>query len=202
LILNTTNAGNVWFSQNSGTNQNLLSVCFVDARTGYICGKYGTLLKTSNSGSEWEIQLSRTDNDLNSLYFIDSMNGYIAGNLGNILKTTTGGEPIGVKDPSYPVPKEYLLSQNFPNPFNPITKIKFSLPSPSKGGVVYVRLVIYDVLGKVVASLIPPLGGGQEGLSPGTYEVTWDASNYPSGVYFYRLIAQNYSETRKMVLIK
>ena len=66
----------------------------------------------------------------------------------------------------------------------------------------FVRLVVYDVLGKEIASLIPPLGGGQEGLTPGTYEVTWDASNFPSGVYFYKLVTNEYSETKKMVLIK
>jgi hypothetical protein len=103
-----------------------------------------------------------------------------------------------------------MLYQNYPNPFNPLTKIKFSLPSPSKGGVLKVKLIIYDVLGKEVANLIPPLRGGQEGLSPGTYSVDWDGTNYPSGVYFYKLIVvdpstgsgQGYSETKKMVLLK
>jgi hypothetical protein len=63
-------------------------------------------------------------------------------------------------------------------------------------------LIIYDVLGKEVASLIPPLWGGQEGLKPGTYEVSWDASNEPSGVYYCKLTAGDYIETKKMVLMK
>jgi hypothetical protein len=62
-----------------------------------------------------------------------------------------------------------------------------------------VSLTIYNVLGKEVASLIP---GGKEGLNPGTYEIWWDASVYPSGVYFYRFQTDTYTETRKMVLLK
>jgi hypothetical protein len=65
-----------------------------------------------------------------------------------------------------------------------------------------VRLVIYDLLGKEITVLVPPLWGGQEGLSPGTYEVEWNASDYPSGIYFYKLTTEDYSETRKMVLMK
>jgi hypothetical protein len=74
--------------------------------------------------------------------------------------------------------------------------------SPSKGGAIEVRLIVYDILGREVANLIPPLRGGQEGLSPGTYEAVWDASNFPSGVYFYKLETDEYSVSKKMVLIK
>jgi hypothetical protein len=100
------------------------------------------------------------------------------------------------------VPREYVLYQNYPNPFNPNTKIKFSIP-PSKGvkGMA-VRICIYDILGREVATLIPSHWGGQEGLKPGTYEIVWDASSYPSGVYFYRIQTDGFAETRKMVLLK
>jgi photosystem II stability/assembly factor-like uncharacterized protein len=94
------------------------------------------------------------------------------------------------------VPGKYYLSQNYPNPFNPSTKIKFSIP-PSKGarGMI-ARLCIYDILGREIAVLV------NEGLKPGTYEVEWDASSYPSGVYFYKLNTGNYRDTKKMVLLK
>jgi hypothetical protein len=109
---------------------------------------------------------------------------------------------IGIQPILSGVPARFNLYQNYPNPFNPVTKIKFSLPSSSKGWVQAVNLVVYDILGREVASLIPPLWGGQEGLSPGTYEVEWDGSNYASGVYFYSLSANDFLETKKMVLIK
>jgi len=63
-------------------------------------------------------------------------------------------------------------------------------------------LLVYDILGREVASLIPPLRGGQEGLQSGTYEVEWDASNYASGVYFYRLSSGGFVQSRKMMLLK
>jgi hypothetical protein len=104
------------------------------------------------------------------------------------------------------IPREFKLYVNYPNPFNPVTKIRFDLPLPSEGGELHVRLAIYDVLGREIAVLIPPLRGGQEGLKPGTYEAQFDGTNYPSGVYFYKLSAtggaSSYVEVRKMVLIK
>jgi hypothetical protein len=109
---------------------------------------------------------------------------------------------IGIKPLSNEIPTQFKLYQNYPNPFNPITKITFSIP-PSRGARgVTVQLVVYDILGREIASLIPPLRGGEEGLHPGIYEISWDASNYTSGVYFYRLDAGGFSETKRMVLIK
>ncbi len=112
---------------------------------------------------------------------------------------------ISIHPISTNIAAHFRLYQNYPNPFNPITKIKFEIPllrGVSEGRGVLPRLVVYDVLGREVASLIPPLWGGQEGLSPGVYEVEWDASNYPSGTYFYRLTAAEFTETRKMIMVK
>ncbi|MGA2667850.1 MAG: T9SS type A sorting domain-containing protein, partial [Ignavibacteria bacterium] len=111
---------------------------------------------------------------------------------------------IGIRKLSEELPHEFLLSQNYPNPFNPSTKIKFDIsPIPLSRGVdaeggrgVSVRLTIYDLLGREVTTLV------NQPLQPGTYEVEWDGTNYPSGVYFYRLTAGNYSDTKKLVLLK
>ena len=149
----------------------------------------------------WVQQVSNTTSLLRSVDFVDSLNGYAAGAGGAILKTTNGGI-TGYFKTSSDIPKSFHLYQNYPNPFNPTTKIKFSLPLPSKGGVQEVSLKIYDILGKQIASLIPPLWGEQEGLPPGTYEVEWNATNYPSGVYFYKLITKEYTETKKLILLK
>ena len=93
------------------------------------------------------------------------------------------------------IPKEYSLYQNYPNPFNPTTKINFSLPSADRNRQV-VSLKVYDALGREVTTLV------NQQLSPGTYEVEWNASSYPSGLYFYKLSAGEYSETRKMIILK
>ena len=93
----------------------------------------------------------------------------------------------------------YLLNQNYPNPFNPTTKIKYSIPgniASEMKQAQFVSLKIFDVLGKQVASLID-----KEQLA-GNYEVDFDASGFTSGVYFYKLQAGSYSETKKMLLMK
>lgn len=88
-------------------------------------------------------------------------------------------------------PERYLLLQNYPNPFNPITNILFEIPYNSQ-----VKLTIYDILGKKITTLV------NGNLKVGRYEVDWDASGYPGGVYFYKLETRDFSEVRKMVLLK
>ncbi len=92
---------------------------------------------------------------------------------------------------SYDVPAEFVLSQNFPNPFNPATRINYFVPSES-----FVSIKVYDFLGREVAELV------NETKSTGSYELLFDASALPSGTYFYTLIAENYSSTKKMILVK
>jgi hypothetical protein len=111
--------------------------------------------------------------------------------------TTTSSSLIRII--SNNVSESFSLKQNYPNPFNPITKIKFDIPlsrGVPEGRGVLTRLTIYDILGHEVAMLV------NENLSPGTYEAEWDASNYPSGVYFYKLETETYSQTKKLILIK
>ncbi|UCE18041.1 MAG: T9SS type A sorting domain-containing protein [Gemmatimonadota bacterium] len=89
------------------------------------------------------------------------------------------------------VPIEYSLSQNYPNPFNPLTTIEYSLPEAAR-----VRVEIYNTLGQIVEVLVHDL---QEA---GYYAITWDAGKMPSGVYFYRIAANGFTATRRMVLMK
>ncbi len=93
-------------------------------------------------------------------------------------------------------PEKYYFFQNYPNPFNPSTKIKFNLPNISEVGAQPVKLVVFDVLGSEIAVIV------NEQMIAGTYEAEWDASNYTGGVYFYRITAGDYSETKKMILVK
>ncbi len=108
---------------------------------------------------------------------------------------------VGLQNISSEAPKSFSLSQNYPNPFNPDTKIKFAVASVGQRHAFDVQLKIYDAIGREVATLI------NQPLQPGTYEAEWDASNFPSGVYFYKLTVSSeqltkYSETKKLVLIK
>ena len=89
------------------------------------------------------------------------------------------------------IPKSFSLNQNYPNPFNPSTFISYQLPTNS-----HVTLKVYDILGREVASLV------NDDKTAGTYKVSFDASRLSSGVYFYRLDAGTYSQTKKLVLLK
>lgn len=106
------------------------------------------------------------------------------------------GMYVGINSNSKNVPSSYRLYQNYPNPFNPTTKIKFDVASNVKSEMSNTKLIIYDILGSEIAMLV------NEKLAPGNYEVEFDASNYPSGVYYYKLETGSFSESKKMVLVK
>jgi hypothetical protein len=89
------------------------------------------------------------------------------------------------------LPEEYRLYQNFPNPFNPATVIRYDLPRDSK-----VTLVIYDIVGRRVATLVDSF------RQAGRYEAAWSAEGMASGIYFYRLTAGDYTETRRLAVVK
>jgi len=98
---------------------------------------------------------------------------------------------VGINSISTVLPTKYKLYNNYPNPFNPATKIKFDLP---KNG--FTKLIIYDITGREITVLV------NSNLNAGTYEYQWNASNLSSGVYFYRLEAGEFLEVKKMILIK
>jgi photosystem II stability/assembly factor-like uncharacterized protein len=215
LILRTTDAGNNWAAVTYTYSTCLLwSVRFISPTTGYIIGWCSQVLKTTNGGLNWYNQAVPESNYWGRTCFFTSTNtGYLAGEYdlpgtqGYIYKTTDGGgQFVGVNPVKNEVPAQFHLYQNYPNPFNPSTKIKFNIPllrgvsarlsNEQEGRGVFVTLKIYDALGREVTSLI------NERLNPGTYEIDWVAGNYPSGVYYYKLVAEDYSETKKMILIK
>ena len=108
-----------------------------------------------------------------------------------VSKGCSGGTLTGINHNNNEIPKTYSLSQNYPNPFNPTTNIKFSIPKNS-----VVKLTIYDLTGRVVETLVD----GQ--LNAGNYAYDFDASNIASGVYFYKLQSDNFTDVKKMMLIK
>jgi glucose/arabinose dehydrogenase len=106
---------------------------------------------------------------------------------GGILRLRHG--TVGINTQNIAV--SYSLEQNYPNPFNPVTTIKYSIPKQD-----FVKIQIFDMLGREISSLV------NESKQAGNYEVNWNADNLPSGVYFYRLTAGDYTEEKKMVLLK
>ena len=101
------------------------------------------------------------------------------------------GEPTLISQSSRRTPEAFKLLQNYPNPFNPATTISYQLPVTS-----YTQLSIYNVLGQKIATLV------NENQAAGSYQVTWDASGFAAGVYFYRIKSGGYEDFRKMALIK
>jgi hypothetical protein len=108
---------------------------------------------------------------------------------------------IGIKESASIELKNFQLYQNYPNPFNPTTTIKFAIPNVARdlsrnNDKSFVTLKVFDILGNEITTLI----NGTK--SPGTYEVTWNAANVPSGVYFYKVNFDNSTIVKKMILMK
>ncbi|MDP2207601.1 MAG: T9SS type A sorting domain-containing protein [Bacteroidota bacterium] len=128
----------------------------------------------------------------NNVFFVWSeartpSQGYsIYGNVFGVSTFVSVQEP-----PAGKIPLHFNLEQNYPNPFNPSTIIRYDIPENG-----HVKLSVYDILGREVAILV------NENKKVGKYEVEWNASKYPSGVYFYRLIAESFSNTKRIVLLK
>lgn len=103
----------------------------------------------------------------------------------------TGINVIGIEPVSGIVPKTFNLSQNYPNPFNPVTNINIDVPKNSM-----VKVAVYDMLGKEVEILV------NQQLTAGSYKLDWNAAKFASGIYFYRIITSEFTDIKKMVLVK
>lgn len=168
------------------------SISFKDSLNGIAVGETGLLLYTTDGGDSWNQQFSPTLTDFYDIEYSENNCGIIIGKDGVILGTKKGIQIVGVEgERTNPLPITSYLSQNYPNPFNPSTKISWRLLVSS-----WQTLKIYDVLGNEVTTLI-------DGYKPaGSYEVEWNANNYPSGVYFYQLRSENIVENKKMILLR
>lgn len=188
-FLRSINNGTTWTAIQLPTIP--LAVDFANMSTGYYCGQNGVIRKTTNGGINWIEQTSPTTQALKTIFCRDTSNIFAAGTSGTIVRTQNGGNFVGVNQIGYEVPVKYSLDQNYPNPFNPSTKISLDLPVSS-----FVNLTVYNILGKEVKVLV------NGNINAGKYEVTFDAAEMPSGIYFYRLSADEFVHTRKMILTK
>jgi len=148
------------------------------------------LFRSPNGGGTWVAQVaSPFSGGINHLSFADTSRGWGVTSNGEVLRYSVFEQGTGVVSPA--LPAEYGLAQNFPNPFNPTTVVSYQLPVVSD-----VKLVVYDLLGREVAVLVH---GRQD---PGSHTIRFNANGMASGMYVYRLTADNFVETRKMMLMK
>ncbi len=150
--------------------------------------------KTTDFGLTWISKNFNSYKVIKGCSLIDQNNFFLSGgdsvSSAVIMKSTNGGN-VFVKSVSGEIPDYFYLYQNYPNPFNPSTIIRYQIKSSR-----FITLKVYNILGKEIAALV------NTKQLPGTYEVNWDASEYPGGVYFYTLESQNFKETKRMVLLK
>jgi photosystem II stability/assembly factor-like uncharacterized protein len=184
----TTNSGLNWTSLDSLNTYNPADMFFVSSDTGWIIKN--NIKRTNNGGISWTIQNAPAS--ASKIFFVNANTGWALGSV--LMKTITGGITF-INQITNHIPEKFSLYQNYPNPFNPVTKIRFEIPL-SKGGMGVVLLKIYDITGREIQTLV------NEKLNPGSYEVTFDGSNFASGVYFYQLKTSDYINTKKLILLK
>lgn len=202
LLVKTTDGGLTWNEVAMDTVDNFHKIFFLDENLGYAVGQriyggmgwtvsYGIFMKTINGGINWTtIPVDYNIDAYEDIGIVDAQTGYMVGHRNRIYKSTTAGY-VGVSNVNLHIPNSFSLSQNYPNPFNPVTKIKFDI---TQNG--FTELTIYDVLGRIVNKLV------SETLNAGSYEASFNAFDIPSGIYFYKLISNDFTQTKKMILLK
>lgn len=195
----TVNGGNNWNSYSIVNNVNyyFYSAYFNDINTGWAVSYAtdsgrGLVFKTINGGTNWYQQYVGTNQEIRAIYFIDMNTGWLIGYNGIIFKTTNGGgEPIGIQQTGSEIPSSISMSQNFPNPFNPETSLEFEISNSTN-----VKISIFDLTGRELTTLV------NNTINPGKYRTNWNAAGYPSGVYLCRIESSEFTQTKKMILIK
>jgi hypothetical protein len=166
----------IQLSTDSAFNPNLIDSSTINSQITIPDGRL-----TSNTRYYWHVRAH-------------NIGGY--GPWSQIWHFTTG--VIGILQLGSEIPKEFKLYYNYPNPFNPSTKIKFDVPAKlhAKSQITHAKLTVYDLLGRIVSIIY------DGDLLPGAYEVSWNASTLASGIYLYRLTTDENIAVKKMVLIK
>ncbi len=182
------------------SNSNIFTAIYMNDGQSHSC----ILKYTDTCSLEW---IKRIDEPVQGYSKVYSMGLNETGSIwisGILWNTTNYGDCwtvrfdqlIGINPISSNVTKSFNLQHNYPNPFNPSTRIKFDLAAGNKNYIKEVKLIVFDIQGREILKLV------NESLKPGTYEAEWNASNYPSGIYFARLTAGEYTKTIKMILLK
>jgi hypothetical protein len=196
-VFRSSNFGGSWDQKGlSGKTVNALLV----HNTYLLAGTTEGVYVSSNYGESWSSFSQGFSNNI--IYTLLKAGNYIYAVTGALVWRRPLSEIVGIQNISTEVPLQFSLKQNYPNPFNPVTKIRFDIPRwRGEGG--WTTLRVYDVMGREVQTLV------NERLQPGTYEATFNIESatehrrtFGTGVYFYKLITDGFSETKKMLLIK
>ena len=197
-IFLSTNNGTSWNEVNTGlTNTNI--TCLAISGSNIFAGTENGVFLSTNYGTNWnDISTGLINANISALavsneyIYSGTATVWFSGPIGQgVWKRSLSELITSVDYNSIQFPLDFKLSQNYPNPFNPRTTIKYSVPKISQ-----VQIKVFDVLGNEIETLV------NEEKPVNTYEITWNAANLPSGVYFYQLKAGDFIETKKMVLIK
>jgi hypothetical protein len=192
-IAYSSNSGNTWDIRN--LQNNFIMGIMGKGNNFWDCefNPPSRIQMTSNGGLDWIVEYQPAVGQLNHITASRNGNtGWACMTSGIIAKRMS---LVNIATQNSEIPKQFSLSQNYPNPFNPSTKINFDIPANILG-MENVSLKIYDILGHEVETLI------NAQLKPGSYTAEWNAGNFSSGVYYYRITAGQYSDTRKMLLVK
>ncbi len=172
------------------SNLNVNSI-LISGTNIFVGTDYGVFLST-NDGNSWLMKNQGFTTYPPTVLSLHILNNFIyAGTDQHSVWRRSLPEFLGLKIIIGYVPITFSLSQNYPNPFNASTNIKFTLPKSSE-----VKITVHDITGKLIDVIV------NEKLDAGTYATEWDGSNNNSGIYFYSIKTESFSETRKMVLIK
>lgn len=196
-IYKSTDNGNNWAEANSGIQHLQISslAAYGSANIFAAANDYsGCIYHSTNSGQNWITKNQGFGSNILRFECLYFANDYVfAGTYSTNIWKRSAVEIIGIKNISTEIPDKFQLYQNYPNPFNAVTKIKFNIAGNT---VEQTFLSVYNILGKEIASLV------NAKLNPGTYEISFDAGNLTSGVYFYKLMAGAFTNTKRLVLLK
>ncbi|MEO8446893.1 MAG: YCF48-related protein [bacterium] len=192
-LYKTTNGGPIypggWITTGSFSAGGI-KVSTIDSNFVYVSGGGGFFSKSENGGATWSQMYSPVRNNIYDLFFINKDTGFACGDSGVVLRIINAST-VGVNNISNEIPSDFKLHQNYPNPFNPTTIINYQLPKFSN-----VSLKVYDILGNEVVTLV------NEKQNAGIYEAEFDGSGLASGIYFYRIDAGEFIQTKRMTLVK
>jgi photosystem II stability/assembly factor-like uncharacterized protein len=190
-IFKSTDYGNSWNTVNNGLIDTSIKSLSINSQGNIFAGTNNAgIFISTNNGINWtNINSGLTSLGVNTIALDANGYAYIGARNSGVYKSTQPTTEVIVYNKT--LPEYYKLFQNYPNPFNPSTTIRYELPMAS-----HVTLKVYNILGQEVATLV------NEKKEAGRYEVNFDGSKLPSGVYFYRIQAGAFTQTRKLLLLR